>query len=137
MTYVMPDVGLSPAERRQHGVIVTARDQQTGERRTVHRAGDTTTRCLAAACAEVVSWGPQWMVATVSTPRSIFRDLQGTRRTLGRQEEPWWERVDKKDQYKDDPRRYEIFLLGRAGFPKLLEPLRRDYSVERGDRTVA
>lgn len=104
------------AERARYGVIVTAREQQTGRVKTMHQIGAPT-----GAIHEVVetldSMEGDWKVVSISTPASIYRDLQGGRSV----------RAD--DQYEhrphlSDPRTTEVSMLSRLGRLDLLEPLR-------------
>jgi hypothetical protein len=98
--------------QRAHGVIVTASDPQTGQLHVIHRAGldGQTLDCLREVCAQIETAG--WEVETISTPRSIFADLQGGR----------YERVVGDDGGIDtaSPWQTEMSMLGRIGYLHLL-----------------
>lgn len=63
--------------RAEDGLLVTFTD---GERqRVVARSGARATRCLAEAISIAERWPGEWKVAVISTPTTIYRDLQGSR----------------------------------------------------------
>jgi hypothetical protein len=79
--------------RAYAGCIVTLAEQDTGEVRVIHRAGFSTQRgstnsqnrtrvfygildALRDLCAEVDEWPGEWKVRTISTPQTIYADLQ-------------------------------------------------------------
>lgn len=73
-----PRTPFSGKTRAEDGLLVTFTD---GERqRVVARSGARVTRCLAEAIAIAERWPGEWQVAVISSPTTIYRDLQGTRR---------------------------------------------------------
>lgn len=92
------------------GVIVTAREQTTGDMLTLTRPG-LATEALANLCRVLDRLEGVWKIVTVSTPRVILGDLQGA--AGGRQHTP------------------EAVLLGTIGRQDMLEQRHRVVS-ERG-----
>lgn len=76
-------LSLGSTERENVGVIVTARELQTGERIVLHEKG-TTSDALRAVCQRLDRLGGDWRVLALATPATIYRDLQGTRLTESR-----------------------------------------------------
>lgn len=70
---------------RDHGVIVTARRKGTDRLEMIHVADPDPTgdvkACLLEACDQIELMGPDWCVESISTPRTVFTDLQGMRVT--------------------------------------------------------
>ena len=64
--------------RDEAGVIATLRDLDTGEEGVIHEPGYVG-EAVKAVCSFADALGPSWRVLTLSTPRTIARDLQGTR----------------------------------------------------------
>lgn len=63
---------------RNDGVIVTMREQTTGELDTIHRPG-LPKQALKAVCAVIDGAAGDWRIVSISTPASILDDLQGSR----------------------------------------------------------
>ncbi len=76
------ELSLGEYERKRIGCIVTAREQWTGELHVVHRSG-TPREALRAISDELAALEGDWRVLSISTPATIYRDLQGTRQTEG------------------------------------------------------
>lgn len=90
--------GKSRSERRRHAVAIldapwNGETRQAdgmivqvvgpgGERRWFHRHHEPLRLALAAICGLLDSWPGEWRVETISTPASIYRDLQGSRAEL-------------------------------------------------------
>lgn len=68
----------SSAERSETGIIVTARDRDAAAYLVLHRTGPRRA-ALRAVCAVLDSLEGDWRVLTISSPESVYRDLQGTR----------------------------------------------------------
>lgn len=66
-------------DRAAFGCIVTAREKTTGDIQVFHESGDTVTMALQTACSRIDKLDGSWEVICVSTPASVYRDLQGTR----------------------------------------------------------
>jgi len=79
------DLSLGSWERTRVGVIVTARELQTGERLVLHEEG-TTTEGMRAVIARLDKLPGDWRVLCLCTPVTIFRDLQGTRLVEGKRD---------------------------------------------------
>jgi len=60
-------------------MTVSLRNEETGERRTRAETGMTAVQALRSIVAEVDTWPGTWKVVAVSTPETIFTDLQGAR----------------------------------------------------------
>lgn len=113
------------AGQRDAGVIVTA--ARAGELRTFHEPGPAT-EALRLCCDHVDLLGPGWHIVSVSTPRSIFRDLQGTRRRLETKQTTHSSSVradGSPREFTDDPRSMELRQLAAIGRLDLLKPLAR------------
>lgn len=76
---------MSSRERTKAGCIVTLREQKTGRREVRHLPGKTgdTLPLLAAELDARNAEGEEWRVASISTPASVYRDLQGARGLAG------------------------------------------------------
>jgi hypothetical protein len=70
------ELAMAGRDRIEAGYIVTALRQDTGESWTLHRAGRG---ALAAVCKVLDDAEGDWRVLTISTPETVYRDLQGTR----------------------------------------------------------
>lgn len=117
--YAIPMLDTSGQERAAAGIIASVRNQKTGECVSLHEFGPViiATRAIAAA---VDRLGADWKIVALSTPHSIYRDLQGTRNY----------HVDNDDRHPGqgrksaaDPRTAEMTALGRIGRLDLLAPL--------------
>ena len=71
-------LSLTPAERDDYGVTVTIRDQDTGALDTIVGHGPVR-EALSHVCERIDERGGHWKVLTVSSPATIFTDLQGMR----------------------------------------------------------
>ena len=69
---------LGSVERQNVGVIVTMREPCSGHLKTVHVPGRPL-QALAEIVAEIDASDREWKIASICTPQTIFRDLQGTR----------------------------------------------------------
>ena len=112
---------LSPKERDLYGVIVSVRHQQTGQMRSLHEPGRAR-EALARACERVTAMGDEWRIVSISTPPSIYRDLQGIRVRERRRGFLKTEEIKSRSRV-DDPRP-EIQQLGQIGLLHLLEDRR-------------
>lgn len=114
----MPTLNTSGRERAQFGVIGTAQNSATGKTVSMHRAGPPTI-AVAEIAAEVDKLGANWKIVSLSTPASVYRDLQGTRyhRIKGDARNKLMGR-----QSAHDARTQEKALLGRIGRLDLLSP---------------
>ena len=65
--------------RKADGVSITFREQQTGNLRTITRRGCAIREAVRSLCADVDLWEGDWKVQCISTPTTIWRDLQGIR----------------------------------------------------------
>jgi hypothetical protein len=115
--YQIPDLQTSGSERQRDGILVTLREQTSGHLKTVHETGPTR-EALERVCDYTESLEGDWKIVSVSTPGSIFRDLQGRR---GQHEDA---RHEKNGGFSD-PRTTEWNSLGRIGRLYLLQPLRQ------------
>lgn len=114
----MPAKSLAVAgrDRMEAGCIVTARNQVTDERWVLHKSGQD---ALAAVCRELDEAEGDWRILVISTPESVYRDLQGTRYT------EWADRVLNP----------EVGQLGKLARLDLLDPS-HDPAVPRGQSHV-
>lgn len=78
--YNNPDrpIPMSPIEQQRYGAIVTLENQDS-EILVIHHSGRIQ-RAVERAYAEATSVDPTFRIISVSTPTSIFEDLQGARR---------------------------------------------------------
>lgn len=67
---------LTPRERDEYGVTVIVREQTSGDLMTMTNAGPAH-KALALLCASIDKLPGDWKIVTVSTPGSIYGDLQG------------------------------------------------------------
>lgn len=115
-----PYLALKPSER-DYGVIVTAVHADGPPLWTFHvpgGAGDA----LRQECLEIDARGDRWMIQAVSSPTSIFRDLQGTRQQ--HRERNYGGSLN-DSPLSEDPRSFEIIALSKIGRLDLRAPLRR------------
>lgn len=113
---------ISGQKSTEYGCIVTLREQTTRQMQCRHLPGAHKTS-LADLGVELDASPEDWKVVCISTPRSVFRDLQGTRNRTQ------YERRDSQDAISWDPREHERNLLSKAGRVDLLEPLQhRNYA---------
>lgn len=112
-----PELSIPPDERL-HGVIVTLEHDDGPPLLSFHKPGRVTDAMRAAVFA-CDALGASWRIVSISTPRSIFRDLQGPR-TM-REREP---RADETQREGHDPRDFEARELSKLGRLDLLKPLR-------------
>lgn len=73
---------LNSSERDRYGATVTLREQTSRETRVLARTG-TAMDALREIVAEADAWEGDWRVLSISTPATIFRDLQGHRFSSG------------------------------------------------------
>lgn len=119
-------VATAQASHRQ-GVIVTWREQKTRELLSIEATellvGDALRWVID--CVETQLRG-HWMIVSISTPKSILRDLQGQRGTRGaqtRRATPGRAAArEERPSIAGDPREVERTLLGKIGRLDLLEP---------------
>ena len=106
-TTAMPasSLSLTANARDTYGVIVTMREQATGRLETKHEVG-TTLVALEQVLTSFAQREEDWCVVCISTPQTVYRDLQGTRTG-----DP--DKVPRPEQQ----------LLGRIGRLKMLEPV--------------
>lgn len=71
-------LNLRPNERNEYGVTVTIRDQETLKMLTISAKGPVIT-ALTTVCDMIDSRDGCWRIVSVSTPASIFSDLQGAK----------------------------------------------------------
>lgn len=74
-------VTLTPAERMDYGVTVTIRHSDTDQMETLVGVGPVTTalRDVCERIDELNRWLDRWEIVSVSTPATIYADLQGMR----------------------------------------------------------
>lgn len=115
----LPSLTTTPGQRTA-GVIVTCQHDDGPPLHTFHVPGGTG-KAMARACELLDEMGAGWRVVSISTPATIFRDLQGTRYLLEA-------RGDTEHPYDlVDTRTAERSLLARAGRLDLLAPLRERF----------
>lgn len=73
-------LSLTPRERGLYGVTATLRNRVNGKEETVARSG-ASKAALMQIVREVDAADGDWKIVTLSTPRTIFRDLQGAHDT--------------------------------------------------------
>lgn len=119
----IPELRISGPKRAVCGIIATLRNMTDGRMKSMHETGPfvTSVSKIAATCDAL---GPEWRIVSLSSPTSIFRDLQGTRnQRIG----------DGTRQASYDPRTAECKLLGKIKRLDLLAPLANPgYDVRRG-----
>jgi hypothetical protein len=112
-------LSISPDQRNVVGVIVTAREQETDERIVLHKSG-TTTEALLAVADDLDAREGVWRILTISTPTTVYRDLQGTRLQvrhdhLERPEHWWLARINRRDLMDPSIFPADLSAAGRAG----------------------
>lgn len=124
MSYAVKTMnGLTTADA---GVIVTAEHEDGEPLLTFHVPGKWR-EALTAACRRIDALGEGWYVRTISSPRTIYRDLQGPREAgHGRSHK----RTSRRDSFSEDPRP-EIESLAAVGRLDLLRPMRRSFGITR------
>ena len=118
------ELNFGPRERSMYGAIVTAREQGSGRLWTVCKGG-TTLQALREIVALLDAEPGHWLIVSISSPPSVFRDMQGHRVSEGGQ--------GAHEKSAADPRSNERNYLGKIGRSDLLEPLRSRV----GERRVA
>jgi hypothetical protein len=114
----------STQDVRRAGVIVTCEHDDGPPLWTFHVPGPARA-ALARACRQIDAAGAGWHIVSISSPRSIYRDLQGTRENhaeLGRVRG----RIEGKRErhpFEADPRTHEVQALAHVGRLDLLRPL--------------
>lgn len=95
------------------------RHRDTGEMKTIHRHGYAI-EATQLVCDYVDKLGPDWRIVTLSTPRTIARDLRGSRarRSMGSGDRN--DTVHGRGVGELDPRDAERTLLSRVDRPDLL-----------------
>lgn len=111
----IPILETSGQERQRDGAIVSLREQDTGRLDTVHVTGKTRD-ALEQLCDMIDQRDGDWKIVAISTPASIFRDLQGVRGQYQRAS-------SKRRSTLDDPRTAEWSMLSQVGRLDLLQPL--------------
>lgn len=105
---------------RRAGIIVTA-EHENGPPQISFHIGGAPRAALLAACERIDRLGGGWFIVSLSSPASIYRDLQGTRLL-----EPSSYRISTNmndpKRYAADPRTTELQLLGGIGRLDLLRP---------------
>lgn len=96
-----PHITLTPAERMEYGVTLTVREQETLKVEAFCVNGPVMS-ALKEACDRIDAAEGDWKIVSISTPSSIFRDLQG---------------AHSKNRATPEQER-----LGRIGRADLLEP---------------
>lgn len=113
---VLPPLRINQEDRRS-GVIVTAVHDDGPPLWSFHVPGPPTA-ALRSACAKLDANGPGWRVQTISTPRGIFRDLQGTRADHTARDHNHNRSTASRERNEDN--RPEVAQLGRIGRLDLL-----------------
>jgi hypothetical protein len=114
--YEIPSLDIGGHERERTGVIVTVREQTTGQLHTFHEVGQAK-RAMLTVADLVDAMEGDWKIVALSTPTSIFRDLQGLRGELAAS-------AIAPHRALSDPRTNEMMMLGLIGRMDLLQPLR-------------
>lgn len=115
MTWEAPELNMGPGDR-DYGVIVTVQNQETGRLHSLHESGGAID-AVGRACDRIDEMGDAWKIVSVSSPRSVFRDLQGTRAKQeykGSGSGPKKRKDGGDREFVEDPRTYEIFILSRV-----------------------
>lgn len=106
---------------RRAGVTVTA-EHVDGPPLVSFHIGGAPRAALLAACERIDAMGKGWAIVSISSPASVYRDLQGTRRP-----EPTSARIGgnytEAKPHTEDPRTTELQLLGAIGRLDLLRRL--------------
>lgn len=93
---------LLPRERKDYGVTVTVREQDSGEVDVIVAYGSLAD-ALAGVCEQLDVRRGDWRIITISTPATIFRDLQGMRDTVLQSiERNMLGRIGRRDLLEDD-----------------------------------
>jgi len=108
-------LGMSGTALEEYGVIVTAREQMTDERIVLHRPGAGALKLI---CEGLDGLDGDWRVLTISTPRTIYRDLQGTRAR----------------ELVDETQMPELRMLGQVGRLDMLDPIHHAPALPRGQK---
>lgn len=109
-----------PRDRRA-GLVCTAAHDDGPPYLTFHAQG-APRDALLAACARIDAMGDGWHIRSLSTPSSVYRDLQGTRR-VHRSAPRVSANNHEEHPFSDDPRTSEIQMLSGVGRLDLLRPL--------------
>lgn len=107
------ELGINAQDRAAYGVIVTAREQTSDQRIVLHRSGRDG---LQQVCDVLDALVGDWRVLTVSTPATIYRDLQGTRAR----------------EWGAETQTPEPSVLGKVGRLDLLDPVYHRTELPRG-----
>lgn len=111
-----------PPGARDCGYIVTAAHENGPPLYTFHVSGPSLA-ALREACQIIDGLDDGWYVQSVSTPRTIYRDLQGTRQDHSKRPRVANFSGASKVRFPDDPRSAEIKMMGQVGRLDLLRPL--------------
>jgi len=102
--------------QRDGGVIVTAQHDD-GRLRTLHIPGPSRA-ALREVCEQIDEMGEGWFIAAISTPRTIYRDLQDARSAGGGRGHMT---TGRDNRFMADPRP-ELIMLDAVGRRDLLRP---------------
>ena len=80
-TRPVPELKMAGRERATYGAIFSLRHADTGATDTMHLAGPIL-ECARRLASVIDDTGEPWKVVCVSTPSSIYRDLQGSRNLM-------------------------------------------------------
>lgn len=107
------ELTISGQDRSAFGGIVTIREQTTDRREVLHCEGKG---WLERIVEDIDALEGDWRIVTISTPTTIYRDLQGTRA------HPW----------TSSSQLPEPFMLGPLDRLDLLDPVQHHLSIARG-----
>lgn len=110
-------LGLPPSERALYGATVTLRNQRTRAVRSEAYTQMTALQGVALAVAACKALGPEWLIVSISTPQTIYRDAYASRLPVGGGAQ--------LDRPSSTPHRPELDYLTRCRVPgaaALLEP---------------
>lgn len=113
-------LALNPNDR-EYGVIVTCSHIDGPPLWTFHIPGGSG-NALKTACRMIDARGIGWRILSVSSPQSIYRDMSGTRQDHSVRESVG-RTTGSSNRRNEDPRSYELMMLGRTGRLDLLAPL--------------
>lgn len=123
---------LASTARSRYGVLVVLREQRTHRQRVEHLTGKVgdSLKVLAAEIDRLHEQDEDWRVSCISSPSTIYRDLQGARGLPG--EERFSQDGDPILTLSYEAQTVEAAYLGKIGRLDLLEPLRhRIYAGSR------
>lgn len=109
-------------DRKAYGAIYSLRHVVTNECLCIHRTGSSVERATAVA-AWIDASGEPWRIVAISSPESVYSDLQGSRNMRGQRHGDV-----RRDEIAFDPLATERRIMGTVKRGDLVWPLRETWS---------